>query len=163
MRLWNCGIWIRPNLQKVSQNFTNGLKLTELLVITTDKQQINTGNATLDLEPVYTYRGHTSRVLSLCINGNTFYSGSQNGEIISWTIPSNVMNIDPYDPYNAKLQLNNLSAHENAIWSLVTLTSAASNTQVLCSAAADNTIKVWDTSQFTCLKSIAHEGKTFLK
>lgn len=118
-------------------------------------------NATLDLEPVYTYRGHTSRVLSLCMNGNTFYSGSQKGEIIAWSIPSNIMNIDPYDPYDAKLQLSNTAAHNDAIWSLASLTSSATNSQVLCSASADGAIKIWDTtrSAVSLLKTIDHEGK----
>lgn len=111
------------------------------------KQQINTVNATLDLEPVHTYRGHTSRVLTLCLNGNTFYSGSQNGEIIAWSIPSNVMSMDPYDPYDAKLQLSNTAAHNDAIWSLASLTSSATNSQILCSASADGAIKIWDTTR----------------
>lgn len=123
------------------------------------KQPINTGNAALDLEPIYTYRGHTSRVLSLCVNGNVFYSGSQNGELISWSIPSNVMNLDIYDPYDYRLQINNMkTAHNNAIWSLATLKSPSSDTQILCSASADCKIKIWDANRSVCLKSIESEG-----
>lgn len=135
-------------------------KLTNTSFLTAKQQQANTVNATLDLEPVYTYRGHTSRVLSLCINGNTFFSGSQNGEIISWAIPTNTMNIDPYDPYDAKLQVNSsLTAHKDAIWSLASLTSSATNSQILCSASADGAIKIWDASRsMSLVKSIEHEG-----
>lgn len=116
-------------------------------------------NATLDLEPVHTYRGHTSRVLTLCLNGNTFYSGSQNGEIIAWSIPSNVMSMDPYDPYDAKLQLSNTAAHNDAIWSLASLTSSATNSQILCSASADGAIKIWDTTRSVSpLKTIDQNG-----
>lgn len=103
-----------------------------------------------------------SAVLSLCVNGNIFYSGSQNGQIIAWSIPANIMNIDPYDPYDAKLQLSNTMSHNDAIWSLSTLTSPATNSQILCSASADRTIKIWDCSRSICLKNIEHEGKLLI-
>lgn len=119
---------------------------------------MNPVNATLDLEPIYTYRGHTSRILSLCMNGNMFYSGSQDGQIIVWSIPANINTIDPYDPYDSKLQLNNIMAHQNAIWSLASLTSSTSNSQVLCSASSDGTIKIWDTTRSVCVKTLEHEG-----
>ncbi|KPM03979.1 striatin-3-like protein [Sarcoptes scabiei] len=96
------------------------------------KQPINTANATLDLEPIYTYRGHTSRVLSVCISGNVFHSGSQNGELIAWSIPSKVMSLDIYDPYDYSLQIT----------------------------SADQTIKIWDTTRSICMKSIEFEDKT---
>ncbi|KAJ6222160.1 hypothetical protein RDWZM_000705 [Blomia tropicalis] len=127
---------------------------------TKSKQQVNPVNATLDLEPIYTYRGHTSRILSLCMNGNMFYSGSQDGQIIVWSIPANINTIDPYDPYDSKLQLNNIMAHQNAIWSLASLTSSTSNSQVLCSASSDGTIKIWDTTRSVCVKTLEHEEDT---
>lgn len=113
----------------------------------------------IDLEPIYTYRGHSSRVLSLCINGNQFYSGSQNGEIISWAIPSNNMYMDIYDPYDYKIQLNSIAkAHNDAIWSLSSLTSPTTQSNILCSSSADKTIKIWDTTRSICVKSIESEG-----
>ncbi|UXI20437.1 glutamate receptor [Sarcoptes scabiei] len=125
------------------------------------KQPINTANATLDLEPIYTYRGHTSRVLSVCISGNVFHSGSQNGELIAWSIPSKVMSLDIYDPYDYSLQISKIrEAHKDAIWSLASMTSAASNSNILCSASADQTIKIWDTTRSICMKSIEFEDKT---
>ncbi|KAH9529776.1 hypothetical protein DERF_003643 [Dermatophagoides farinae] len=127
---------------------------------TKNKQPINTVNA-IDLEPIYTYRGHSSRVLSLCVNGNQFYSGSQNGEIISWAIPSNNMYMDIYDPYDYKLQLNTIAkAHNDAIWSLSSLTSPNSQSNILCSSSADKTVKIWDTTRSICMKSIESEDKT---
>ncbi|CAG2113958.1 unnamed protein product, partial [Medioppia subpectinata] len=117
-----------------------------------------TGGTTFDLEPVYTYRGHTSRVLSLTVNSNTIYSGAQNGQLMIWSIPANIANIDPYDSYDLNLQLYQIDAHTNAIWSLVAIPSSTSPTPILCSAAADQTIKIWDTSRATCTKTITLEG-----
>ena len=155
LKLWNLN---KTQPSKSKQSINETVFDLYFLLFFLDKQQVNTVNATLDLEPVYTYRGHTSSVLSLCINGNTFYSGSQNGQIIVWSIPTNIMSIDPYDPYDAKLQLNSMMAHQDAIWSLASLTSSATNSQILCSASADSTIKIWDTTRSICLKNIEHEG-----
>lgn len=121
---------------------------------------MNNVNATIDLEPVHTYRGHTCGVLSLCINGNKFFSGSQDGQIILWQIPANIMNIDPYDAYEPKLQISNTQAHGDAVWSLATLTSAT-NSLLLCSGSADGTIKIWDIksgAEFSCIKTIEFES-----
>ncbi|XP_027201076.2 connector of kinase to AP-1 [Dermatophagoides pteronyssinus] len=127
---------------------------------TKNKQPINTVNA-IDLEPIYTYRGHSSKVLSLCLNGNQFYSGSQNGEIITWSIPMNNLYMDIYDPYDYKIQLNTITkAHNNAIWSLSSLTSSQSQLNILCSSSSDKTIKIWDTARSICLKTIETEDKT---
>ena len=76
-----------------------------------------------------------------------------------WSIPSNIANIDPYDAYDASLQLCQINAHSNAIWSLVAIpTATATTTPLLCSAAADQTIKIWDTSRVQCVKTITLEG-----
>lgn len=123
-----------------------------------DRQQVNTVNATLDLEPVYTYRGNTSRVLSLAVNGNLIYSGSQNGQIVTWSLPANIMNIDSYDSYDSSLQVNTLEAHSDAVWSLSCLTSASNGYSVLCSASSDGTIKIWDTARTVCTKNIVLES-----
>lgn len=88
-----------------------------------------------------------------------FYSGSQNGEIITWSIPPNVMSLDPYDPYDSKLQMSNMMAHKDAVWALAFLHSPVSAAQILCSASADKSIKVWDTARSICLKNIECGGE----
>lgn len=56
-------------------------------------------SASLDVEPLYTFRKHLSPVLCVAINakGDECYSGCQDGEIYCWEVPS--ANIDPYDSY----------------------------------------------------------------
>lgn len=118
---------------------------------------------TYDLEPVYTFRGHHSRVLTLVIHENIIYSGSQCGELYSWTIPDNTANIDPYDPFDASFSPTTLPGHSDAIWSLICLDPlpSSSTSPLLVSASADNTIKVWDTGKRECIKSITFPGMIF--
>lgn len=117
------------------------------------------GGTTFDLEPVYTFRGHTSRVLSLAISGNLIYSGAQNGLIMIWSIPNNISSIDPYDQYDATLLIGQLEGHKNSIWSLVITTSITNpSLTLLCSASADQTIKIWDTTRLQCIKTITIDG-----
>ena len=56
-------------------------------------------SASLDVEPVYTFRGHTGAVLSLAVSseGDKCFSGGLDGNIKIWKVPSS--NIDPYDSY----------------------------------------------------------------
>lgn len=117
---------------------------------------------TFDLEPVYTFRGHHSRVLTLVLHGNIIYSGSQCGELFSWSIPDNTANIDPYDPFDVTFSPITFPGHSSAIWSLVCLEplpTYKSTSPLLVSASADNTIKVWDTSKRECIKSITFSGQ----
>lgn len=53
----------------------------------------------LDVEPVYTFRGHIGPVLSLAVSasGEQCFSGGMDATIKCWNIPSS--NIDPYDSY----------------------------------------------------------------
>jgi len=56
-------------------------------------------SASLDVEPLYTFRSHTRPVLCLAIskNGEYCYSGGLDNVIKVWSMPS--ANIDPYDSY----------------------------------------------------------------
>lgn len=55
--------------------------------------------ASLDVEPVYTFRAHIGPVLCLAINatGEQCYSGGIDCTIKCWNIPNS--NIDPYDSF----------------------------------------------------------------
>lgn len=57
----------------------------------------------LDVEPVYTFRGHTGPVLCLEVSsaGDYCFSGGLDGTVRCWNIPP--PSIDPYDTYDASV------------------------------------------------------------
>ena len=57
-------------------------------------------SASLDVEPVYTFRGHHGPVLCLCVNpsGEMCFSGGLDASIRCWKIPNT--SIDPYDSFD---------------------------------------------------------------
>ena len=59
--------------------------------------------ASLDVEPVYTFRAHNGPVLSLAVSstGETCYSGGIDSTIRCWNIPNS--NIDPYDSFGRQI------------------------------------------------------------
>lgn len=63
-------------------------------------------SASLDVEPLYTFRSHTGPVLCLTMSGTgeQCYSGGLDGLIQCWNLPS--PNIDPYDSFGEKIFLN---------------------------------------------------------
>jgi len=134
LKLWN--------LNKTQQQSNKG------------KQQQTPSGATYDLEPVYTFRGHSSRVVSMTLSNNLIYSGAQNGELFIWSVPANVSSIDPYDAYDTSLSAGVLAGHNDSIWSLLTL-EGNSGAPLLCSASSDATIKIWDTNRQQCINTIS--------
>ncbi|XP_076228777.1 connector of kinase to AP-1 isoform X3 [Nomia melanderi] len=96
-------------------------------------------SASLDVEPLYTFRSHTGPVLCLamCSTGNQCYSGGLDGMIHCWTLPS--ANIDPYDSYESSVLSQTLKGHTNAVWGL----SMYQPRSQLLSISADGTVKLW--------------------
>ncbi|XP_078040294.1 connector of kinase to AP-1 [Augochlora pura] len=96
-------------------------------------------SASLDVEPLYTFRSHTGPVLCLamCSTGNQCYSGGLDGMIHCWTLPS--ANIDPYDSYEPSVLSQTLKGHTNAVWGL----SMYQSRSQLLSISADGTVKLW--------------------
>ncbi|XP_071541648.1 striatin-3 isoform X1 [Panulirus ornatus] len=101
-------------------------------------------SASLDVEPVYTFRGHLGPVLCLAINsdGEKCYSGGIDGTIRIWNVPSS--NIDPYDSYECiiadpSVVGGSLSGHTDAVWGL----TFHPQRQHLLSCAADSTVRLW--------------------
>ncbi|XP_017068533.1 striatin-3 isoform X2 [Drosophila eugracilis] len=94
-------------------------------------------SASLDVEPLYTFRAHTGPVLCLGMssNGETCYSGGLDGNIECWQLPS--PNIDPYDCYDPNVHSGTLEGHTDAVWGLTTMQSN------IVSCSADGTVKLW--------------------
>lgn len=101
--------------------------------------------STLDIEPLHTYRGHTSRILSITLTKDHIFSGAQNGELIMWEIISEPSTADQYGKFDPFLLICKFVGHDDAIWSVETIDQPKSEA-LLCSASADLTIKIWNTS-----------------
>ncbi|XP_050077115.1 striatin-4 isoform X3 [Anopheles maculipalpis] len=99
-------------------------------------------SASLDVEPLYTFRSHNGPVLCLAMSatGEQCYSGGLDGAINCWNLPSS--NIDPYDSYDPEVMRCTIDGHTDAVWGLSV--NHAKNTLVSCSA--DGTVKLWSPS-----------------
>ncbi|XP_035301679.1 striatin-3 isoform X11 [Cricetulus griseus] len=97
-------------------------------------------SASLDVEPIYTFRAHIGPVLSLAIssNGEQCFSGGIDATIQWWNMPS--PNVDPYDTYESNVLAGTLVAHTDAVWGLAY--SGIKNQLLSCSA--DGTIRLWN-------------------
>jgi len=98
--------------------------------------------ASLDVEPVYTFRAHTGPVLCLAMSptGETCYSGGLDSSIRCWNVPNS--NMDPYHTFEPAMLANTLVAHTDAVWGL----SIHSSKMNLLSCSADGTIRLWSPS-----------------
>uniref|UniRef100_A0A8C2QZB0 Striatin N-terminal domain-containing protein n=1 Tax=Capra hircus TaxID=9925 RepID=A0A8C2QZB0_CAPHI len=96
-------------------------------------------SASLDVEPIYTFRAHIGPVLSLAIssNGEQCFSGGTDATIQWWNMPS--PNVDPYDTYEPNVLAGTLIAHTDAVWGLAY--SGIKNQLLSCSA--DGTVRLW--------------------
>ncbi|XP_014444788.1 striatin-3 isoform X3 [Tupaia chinensis] len=91
---------VEPVLVTASEDHT--LKLWNLQKTVPAKK-----SASLDVEPIYTFRAHIGPVLSLAIssNGEQCFSGGIDATIQWWNMPS--PNVDPYDTYDGTVRLWN--------------------------------------------------------
>lgn len=93
----------------------------------------------MDLEPVYTMRGHCGAVLSLAVSptGEFCYSGGIDGTLCCWKLPN--ICVDQYDAYDASVLQARLESHADAVWDL----SAHSTLPHILSCSADGSVKLW--------------------
>ncbi|CAI2180618.1 9848_t:CDS:10 [Funneliformis geosporum] len=98
-----------------------------------------------DIEPTMTYRGHTAAVNSVVMASEQrrCYSASMDATIRVWNFPSPKR--DTYGPVDPSLNLTTYIGHTDAIWDLRLFPMRNQNTQLLASASADGTVKIWDT------------------
>nr|XP_013795932.1 PREDICTED: striatin-3 isoform X7 [Apteryx mantelli mantelli] len=124
---------VEPVLITASEDHT--LKLWNLQKTVPAKK-----SASLDVEPIYTFRAHIGPVLSLAIssNGEQCFSGGIDATIQWWNMPS--PNVDPYDTYEPNVLAGTLIAHTDAVWGLAY--SGIKNHLLSCSA--DGTIRLWN-------------------
>ncbi|MBN3320216.1 STRN protein, partial [Atractosteus spatula] len=112
-------------------------------------------SASLDVEPIYTFRAHRGSVLCVVMStsGEQCFSGGIDGTIQSWNTPN--PNIDPYDSYEPSVLRGALCGHTDAVWGLVY--SAAH--QRLLSCSADGTIRLWNAADTSPALSIFNENR----
>ncbi|KAM3855070.1 striatin-3 isoform 4-T4 [Vipera latastei] len=132
---------VEPVLVTASEDHT--LKLWNLQKTVPAKK-----SASLDVEPIYTFRAHIGPVLSLAIssNGEQCFSGGIDATIQWWNMPS--PNVDPYDTYEPNVLAGTLIAHTDAVWDLAY--SGIKNHLLSCSA--DGSIRLWNPPEkVTCI------------
>ncbi|XP_023234216.1 striatin-3-like isoform X2 [Centruroides sculpturatus] len=123
---------VEPVLISASEDHT--LKLWNLQKTLPAKK-----TSSLDVEPVYTFRGHVGPVLCLVMGstGEQCYSGGLDGTIRCWNIPNS--NIDPYDSYDPGVLAATLCGHTDSVYGLSIHTSKVQ----LISCSSDSTIRLW--------------------
>jgi len=150
-KTWSAKYTLRSHFDGVR---SLGFHPTEPVLITASEDQtlklwnlqktITTKKSTaLDVEPVYTFRGHTGPVLCLAVSsaGDYCFSGGLDGTVRCWNLPPST--IDPYDSYDSAVVLSvldvSVNGHTDAVWNLA---YNASRHQLL-SCSADGCVKLW--------------------
>ncbi|KZO99513.1 WD40 repeat-like protein [Calocera viscosa TUFC12733] len=101
-----------------------------------------------EIEPVITYRGHSAPVTSLVQSSissqKLLFSASLDATIRIWGIPDKAHSV-PYAPFNAAYtHRTTLVGHAEAIWALGMIPASSGPGQLLISASADGSVKIWD-------------------
>ncbi|KAM9449664.1 striatin-like isoform 2-T2 [Clarias gariepinus] len=137
-----------PVLITASEDHT--LKMWNLQKTTPAKK-----NASLDVEPIYTFRAHRGAVLCVVMNntGEQCFSGGVDGTIQCWNTPSS--NIDPYDSYQPSVLRGELIGHTDAVWGLVHLSAH----QRLLSCSADGSVRLWNASSSEPAVAVFNQNK----
>nr|QQY02589.1 striatin 1 [Cryptocotyle lingua] len=121
-----------------------------------------------DVEPVYTFRGHDSPVLSLATytgsdvtepvgsSSMVIFSGDLTGQLRTWRLSN--LRTDPYDAYDPAVAGPLLRGHTDAIWSMFVRPDG-----LLLSASSDGTACLWSTAHLASSPStsISHPSHVF--
>ncbi|XP_034620827.1 striatin isoform X3 [Trachemys scripta elegans] len=112
-------------------------------------------SASLDVEPIYTFRAHSGPVLCVVMssNGEQCYSGGTDGLIQAWNTTN--PNIDPYDSYDPSVLRGAFLGHTDAVWGLV----YSGAHQRLLSCSADGTIRLWKASEIAPALNIFNDNQ----
>ncbi|XP_074753022.1 striatin isoform X5 [Athene noctua] len=112
-------------------------------------------SASLDVEPIYTFRAHSGPVLCVVMssNGEQCYSGGTDGLIHGWNTTN--PNIDPYDSYDPSVLRGAFVGHTDAVWGLV----YSGAHQRLLSCSADGTIRLWKATEVAPALNIFNDNQ----
>ncbi|XP_064301937.1 striatin isoform X3 [Phalacrocorax carbo] len=112
-------------------------------------------SASLDVEPIYTFRAHNGPVLCVVMssNGEQCYSGGTDGLIHGWNTTN--PNIDPYDSYDPSVLRGAFVGHTDAVWDLV----YSGAHQRLLSCSADGTIRLWKATEVAPALNIFNDNQ----
>ncbi|NWW00302.1 STRN protein, partial [Machaerirhynchus nigripectus] len=112
-------------------------------------------SASLDVEPIYTFRAHNGPVLCVVMssNGEQCYSGGTDGLIHGWNTTN--PNIDPYDSYDSSVLRGAFVGHTDAVWGLV----YSGAHQRLLSCSADGTIRLWKATEIAPALNIFNDNQ----
>jgi striatin 1/3/4 len=93
-----------------------------------------------EADPSITFRGHTNVITAVVISAkqNRVYSASLDSTIRVWNLPSDERG--PFSPVDPSLNIATYIGHTDSIWDF-----KLSKDDLLASASADGTIKIWDT------------------
>lgn len=110
-----------------------------------------------DSEPAHTYRGHALPITSLCISNTTgrIYSASLDSTIGVWAIPAG--DGEAYTPFDPAMNIGRLEGHTDGVWDVCLLEQPSTSTEtgqsvvkeMIATASADGTVKIWDVTPNT--------------
>ncbi|XP_032539002.1 striatin isoform X5 [Chiroxiphia lanceolata] len=112
-------------------------------------------SASLDVEPIYTFRAHNGPVLCVVMssNGEQCYSGGTDGLIHGWNTTN--PNVDPYDSYDPSVLRGAFVGHTDAVWGLV----YSGAHQRLLSCSADGTIRLWKATEIAPALNVFNDNQ----
>mmetsp|Transcript_4558 Transcript_4558/g.8565 ORF Transcript_4558/g.8565 Transcript_4558/m.8565 type:complete len:781 (+) Transcript_4558:232-2574(+) len=107
--------------------------------------------ATRDVEPLATYRGHIGGVFSaaLSVERNVAFSGGADASIRAWQLPKPGSGLYSQHGSAAPYAKDVFVGHTDMVWSLCL---HLFRSQLLLSASADGTVRLWDTSMQSPLR-----------
>ncbi|CAO3657077.1 unnamed protein product [Mucor hiemalis] len=143
-------VCFHPNEMMVASGSDDGTVKIWNLQRTTGKDGSAVKKGSLEeADPSITFRGHNNVVTAVAIsaNQNRVYSASLDSTIRVWSLPTD--DRGPFSPVDPSLNIATYVGHTDAIWDF-----RLSQNNLLGSASADGTVKIWDTeSSGNLLKS----------
>jgi len=115
----------------------------------------NTKKSMIDIDPVYTYRGHMGPVLSVDILDDVCYTGGLDSTVRSWKVPPK--NLELYSKYDPSIKQHTFEGHTDAVW-CVKAHPLKDQYHLLASASSDGTVKLWDTESYDLKSTLDYNG-----